>query len=65
MLPFDGSFDYDRFARQINESGYKGTLMLEVMKGHSKGFYDAISNEEYMQKAADAIKKLRSMVDGE
>ena len=65
MLPFDGSFDYERFARQINESGYKGSLMLEVMKSHSKGFYDAMSNETYMQRAADAIKKLRTMVDGE
>jgi hypothetical protein len=61
----DGSFDYDRFARQINESGYKGSLMLEVMKNHSKGFYDVMSNETYMQRAADAIKKIRDMVDGE
>jgi sugar phosphate isomerase/epimerase len=65
LIPFDGSFDYGRFARQINEVEYKGSLMLEVMKGHCKGFYDNVSSEEYMQKAADAIKKLRAMVDGE
>ena len=65
LIPFDGSFDFDRFARQINESGYKGSLMLEVMKGHSPAVYAGISDDEYMQKAANAIKKLRAMVDGE
>ena len=65
MLPFDGSFDYDRFARQLNEVGYTGSLMLEVMKGHSQGFYDAMSEDAYMQRAADAVKRLRALVDGE
>ena len=65
MLPFDGCFDYSRFARQLNEAGYTGSLMLEVMKGNSQGFYDAMSNDEYLQRAADAVKKLRTMVDGE
>ena len=65
MLPFDGKFDFDRFARQINESGYKGSLMLEIMKNHSKGFYDGITEDEYLERAAKAIKKLRTMVDGE
>ena len=65
LIPFDGSFDFNRFARQINESGYKGSLMLEVMKNHSPAVYGEISDDEYMQKAADAIKKLRAMVDGE
>ena len=65
LIPFDGAFDYNRFARQINESGYSGSLMLEIMKGHCKGFYDGLTDEEYLQKAADAIKKIRAMVDGE
>ncbi len=65
MLPFDGSFDYTRFARQLNEAGYTGSLMLEVMKNHSQGFYDKMSSETYMQRAADAVKKLRTIVDGE
>ncbi|MBE6666706.1 MAG: sugar phosphate isomerase/epimerase [Ruminococcaceae bacterium] len=65
LLPFDGAFDFNRFARQIKESGYKGSLMLEVMKDHGKGFYDGVTEHEYMLKAADAIKKIRTMVDGE
>ena len=65
LIPFDGKFDFDRFARQINESGYTGSLMLEVMKGHCPKFYDDLTDDEYLQKAANAIKKLRAMVDGE
>ena len=65
LIPFDGKFDYDRFAKQIRESGYTGSLMLEIMKGHGKGLYDGLTDEEYLQKAADAIKKIRAMVDGE
>lgn len=65
MLPFDGGFDFERFAKQINEVGYKGSLMLEVMKNQSQGYYDRMSEDEYLQRAANAIKKLRAMVDGE
>ena len=63
-IPFDGSFDYQRFARQINEAEYTGSLMLEVIAGNGKGFYDGVAPEVYLQKAADAVKKLRTMVDG-
>lgn len=63
MLPFDGCLDYDRVARQLRESGYTGSLMLEVMAGHSDR-YDHISVEAYLQRAAEAAKKLRNMVDG-
>ena len=64
MLPFDGVIDFDRFAKHIKDSGYKGPLTLEVMAGHSN-FYEGVSIDDYLQKAADVIKKLRTMVDGE
>lgn len=62
-LPFDGKIDYDRVARQIRESGYKGSLSLEVM-GY-KDYYENISGEEFLTRAAAAAKRLREMVDGE
>ena len=65
MLPFDGGVDFDRVARQIREADYKGSLMLEVMKDHSKGFYDGITEDEYLEKAAAGIKQLRTLIDGE
>lgn len=64
LLPFDGAIDFDRFAKHIKDSGYKGPLTLEVIAGNSN-FYDSVSIDDYLQKAADAIKKLRLMVDGE
>ena len=66
MLPFDGGVDFDRVARQIRESGFEGTLMLEVMAGvnsHYEGRnYRGVSPEEYLQRAAAAANRLAQMV---
>ena len=66
MLPFDGTLDYQRVARQLRESGYQGTLMLEVMAGtnhHYEGEnYQGMSPQEYLQRAAAAAKRLANMV---
>jgi len=64
MLPFDGSIDFDRVARQIRESGFSGSLMLECIETNSDR-YVGFSPEEYLNRAADAVKKLRTMVDGQ
>jgi len=61
-LPFDGSLNFERITAQIRESGYEGALMLEVM-GY-KPYYDNISDEEFLTRAAEAVKRLREMVDG-
>jgi len=63
MLPFDGTFDFDRFARQIRESGYQGSLMLEVDYNKSPDLYGELTHEGYIARAAAAVKKLRDMVD--
>ena len=62
-LPFDGSLNFERITTQIRESGFKGALMLEVM-GY-KPYYEDISGEEFLIRAANAAKRLREMVDGE
>ena len=66
MLPFDGTLDFERVARQIRESGYKGTLMLEVLAGASDHYegvsYQGVSPREYLRRAADAAKRLANMV---
>lgn len=64
LLPFDGVTDFERVARQIRESGYKGSIMLEVMRG-SHERYANMTFEEYAEKAADAAKRIRTMTDGE
>lgn len=64
MIPFDGRIDYSRIAEQIRKYDYKGPLTLEVFSKCSS-YYTDVTPEEYLQRAADAIKKLRLMVDGE
>ena len=62
-LPFDGTFDVSRFAEHIRNSGYTGSLMLEVFK--CDHLYKNMTNDEFLNRAAEAAKKLRFMVDGE
>jgi len=62
MLPFDGRIDFGRVARQIRESGYKGPLTLEIHAQNS-GKYDFMTMQIFLERAAMAIKRFRSMVD--
>jgi sugar phosphate isomerase/epimerase len=61
-LPFDGVVNFDRVAEHLRNSPFKGTLMLEVGCG-DKNRYPNITSEAYLQRAADAIKRLRDMVE--
>lgn len=62
FLPFDGVCDFDYVAETIRTSGYNGSLMLEV--GNAER-YGEMTLTAFLEKAADAVKKLRRMVDGE
>ena len=64
LIPFDGKINYERFAELINKYEYKGPLTLEVIAANSD-LYGDYKVDEYLEKAALAIKKLRVMVDGE
>lgn len=61
-IPFEGQIDFERVMSQIKKCGYEGSLMLEVMG--TKPIYDDITDEEYLDRAAKAIKRLRDMIDG-
>lgn len=63
LIPFDGNLDFDRVVRQIRESGYEGTLMLEVIAANSDR-YDDVDVDTYLERSAAAVKRLRDMVDG-
>ncbi len=63
LLPFDGKLDFARAVEQIRESGFAGSLMLEVIAANSHA-YDDITCEAYLERAAEAVKRLRDMVDG-
>ena len=62
LLPFDGKCDFDYIAAAIRESGYKGSLMLEIV---NQAHYGALfTPDKFLEKAADTVKRLRGMVDG-
>lgn len=62
LLPFEGTIDWAKMTGQMRESGYTGTVMLEVLAGCSH-VYDEMSCETYLEKAAAAVTKLRDMMN--
>lgn len=62
MLPYDGTIDLARAARYIAQSGYKGSIMLEVIRQNSH-FYDDLSPEAYYRRAAEAARRFADAVE--
>ncbi|MBO5059620.1 MAG: sugar phosphate isomerase/epimerase [Clostridia bacterium] len=66
VLPFDGKIDMETVASDIAANGYKGTLMLEISKFVKYGgeqIYEALTNEQFFAKAAEAARRLAAMVE--
>ena len=59
-LPFDGSVDYTRMMRKLDEYGYAGSLTLEI-SNQTKPEYAQMSAEEFLQTAYDRIKKISEL----
>lgn len=65
LIPYDGSIDFDYVAKAIAESGYSGTLMLEITKNaQMDGIkpYENMSSEEYILRAYNAVNRLNDTV---
>jgi sugar phosphate isomerase/epimerase len=62
LLPFDGVINFERFAEHIRNSGYTGSFTLEGDNIVHR--YDGWSAEKYLTKAAEVMKKLVVMTDG-
>lgn len=62
MLPFDGIIDFEQTAQEIADSGYTGTLMLEVKPDNHEKYKD-ISIMEYYTVAAERARKLADMIE--
>ena len=60
-VPFDGIIDYEEVAKDIAESGYDGTMMLELM--FKDQYAEEMSYKEFALKAKAAAEKLIEMVD--
>ncbi len=63
-IPFDGIIDFERVCKEIRESGYQGTLTLEVNNREPYCYYKDLTAEEFYKKAFAAAEKLRAMIDG-
>lgn len=61
MIPFDGKIDFNKAAHQLYGSGFDGTLMLEVFANDKT--YDGMSAEAFITRAANAVKRLRDMIE--
>lgn len=62
LVPFDGGLDFPRIARQIRESEFTGSLLLELIPEKTPA-YMQMTPVEYLAHAAQAAKRLRDMVD--
>ncbi len=61
LIPGDGTLDFDRVARQIAQSGFSGTVMLEVLRENSHR-YDDLSPAEYYRRAGAAARRLEEKI---
>ena len=61
MIPFDASIDFGVVADKIRSSGYTGSIMLEI----KREAYPETSLKDFLDRAANAARRLRTMVDGE
>lgn len=63
MIPFDGSIDFEQTAKEIAQTCYDGTLMLEIKPDNHERYKD-VSLNDYYKSAAKSIRKLDGMVEG-
>lgn len=59
LLPFDGTYNYEKMMSKLNEYGYCGALMLEVRQNYDE--YKKLSHEEFLREAFRRIAKISNM----
>lgn len=62
MVPGDAKMDFDYVAEQIALSGYKGTLMLELLRKKTD-YYNDWTPEQYYAHAAERARDLRAKIE--
>ncbi len=62
LMPFDGNLDWNWFAEAIRNTGYMGTLNLELAC-HSCPAYGKMSYPEFVREANARITRFREMVE--
>lgn len=62
LIPYDGAIDMDRAAKKLAESGYTGSIMLELIRSKWEG-YAEMTPDEYYGRAADAARKFGARME--
>ena len=57
LLPFDGTIDWEYYAKKLDECGYDGSVTLESHNAH----YKNLSLDEFYKLALSKAKKLRDI----
>lgn len=63
LIPFEGNYDFNRYAEHIKKSGYKGTLLLETAPSRSDD--GELSPSEFLQKAYNAVSVIADLCRAE
>lgn len=59
LLPFEGTYDYQKMMRKLDEYGYSGSLMLEVSQNREE--YASMSQEDFLSTCYERIKTISEM----
>ncbi len=60
-LPFDGNIDWKKITRELRETGYSGSVALEVQA--FTGYEDRMTAEEYLDRAVRSAARVRDLLD--
>ena len=63
LIPFTGKVDFDYVAKELAQSGFDGTLMLEILYGRNKTYTTEPTYREFACKAKLAAEKLIDLVE--
>ena len=61
LLPFDGTIDYTAVMASLRQSGYTGTLMLEVSYENRQPIYEALTPRRYFALAYERLSRLAKL----
>ncbi len=64
LIPYDGTFDFDKVCAQLKAQNYDGHLTLELKK-HNTHLYDNLSDREYLEKAFNIACELEKKITNE
>ncbi len=63
MIPFDGKIDFEEVGRELAESGFDGTLMLEILYGANEYNSTEPTYRQFALKAKAAAEKIIGIVE--